>query len=156
MARAPSNLVRAQQIPAPKSSLFSTSFQIPMKLIEMSTHLLPKQGRTHNKRKQTLQVLSLRENRRRTIICRLNMEFMVTSNREDGRALPREQGLGVFLSQSACLRISSSQTSELTLTSATNLKLSMFTSILSPEARSCGALPSWVLISFSHSVCHSG
>lgn len=45
----------------------------------------------------------------------------------------------------------------LTLTSATNLKFSMLTSILSPEESSCGVLVvSLSSIPFSHSVCHSG
>lgn len=45
----------------------------------------------------------------------------------------------------------------LTLTSATNLKFSMLTSILSPEESSCGVLVlSLRVIPLSHSVCHSG
>lgn len=95
--RAQKTKVRAQPLSAPKSSLLSALLQIPMENIEMSTHLLTKQRRTHNKRKQSLQILRLRKNRRSPIIRRLDMELVQTGNGKHGRALPREQRLGVFL-----------------------------------------------------------
>jgi hypothetical protein len=94
--------VRAPTILAPKLSLFSPGLKVPVENIEMSTHLLSKQRRTHNERKETLEILSLRKNSRCAIISRLDMKFMQTSNGKHGRALPREQALVVFL----CLLIS--------------------------------------------------
>lgn len=68
-----------------------------MENVEMRTHLLPQQRRTHKKRQQTLQILGLRESRCGTILRRLDMKFMQSSDGEHRRALPREQLLGVFL-----------------------------------------------------------
>lgn len=63
----------------------------------MGTHFLSKQRRTHNERKETLEILGLGENSGSTIIGRFDMEFMQTSNGKHGRALPRKQALGVLL-----------------------------------------------------------
>ena len=82
---------------APKSGQFRAGLKIPVENIEMGTHFLPKQRRTHDERKETLEILSLRENSRSTLIGRFDMEFMQTSNGKHGRALPRKQGLSVLL-----------------------------------------------------------
>lgn len=63
----------------------------------MGTHFLSKQRRTHNERKETLEILTLRENSRGTLIGRFDVEFMQTSNGKHGRALPSKQALGVLL-----------------------------------------------------------
>jgi hypothetical protein len=90
--------VRVQPIPAPsKSRQLSSGLEIPVENIEMGTHFLPKKGRTHNERKKTFEILGLCENSRSTIIGRLDMEFMQSSNGKHGRALPRKQALSVLL-----------------------------------------------------------
>lgn len=83
--------------PAPKSGLFGPGFKIAVEDIKMRTHLASKQPRTHNKRKEALEILRLREHCRSTAIGWFNMEFVQAGNGKHGRALPRKQALSILL-----------------------------------------------------------